>query len=97
MILCQWDAPEGNADNIAYTCMLLYPIIVSHLRFSFLCLLLLYSIYLCGCTGTGTWSSACVFYLCSHPADNVGHHDAPLGVEGETVRVLTLTIKIKHK
>ncbi len=52
MILCEWDTPEGNPDNIAYTCMLSDPIIVSHLRFNFLCLLLLYSIYLCGCTGT---------------------------------------------
>ncbi len=51
MILCEWDAPEGNPDKIAYTCMLSYPIIVSHLRFNLLCLLLLYSIYLFGCTG----------------------------------------------
>jgi hypothetical protein len=48
MILCEWDAPEGNPDNVAYTCMLSYPIIVSHLRFNFLCLLLLYSNYLFG-------------------------------------------------
>jgi hypothetical protein len=50
MILCEWDAPEGNPDNVAYTCMLSYPNIVSHLRFNFLCLLLLYIIYLCGLT-----------------------------------------------
>ncbi len=48
MILCEWDASEGNPDNVAHTCMLSYPNIVSHLRFNFLCLLLLYSIYLCG-------------------------------------------------
>ncbi len=51
MILCEWDAPEGNPDNVAYTCMLSYPIIVSHLRFNFFCLLLLYGIYLCGLPG----------------------------------------------
>ncbi len=34
----------------AYTCMLSYSIVVSHLSFNFLCLLLLYSIYLCGLT-----------------------------------------------
>jgi hypothetical protein len=39
MILCEWDAPEGNPDNVAYACMLSYPIIVSHMRFNFLCLL----------------------------------------------------------
>ncbi len=36
--------------NVVYTCMLLYFIVVSHLSFNFLCLLLLYSIYLCGKT-----------------------------------------------
>ncbi len=39
-------------DNVAYTCMLSYPIVVSHLSFNFLCLLLLYSIYL----GASTFS-----------------------------------------
>ncbi len=34
-----------------YTCMLSYSIVVSHLSFNFLCLLLLYSIYLCALTG----------------------------------------------
>ncbi len=49
MILCKCDATEGNPDNVAYTCVLLCPIIVvSHPRFNFLCLLLLYGIYLCG-------------------------------------------------
>jgi hypothetical protein len=48
MLLCEWDAPEGNPDNLAYTCMLSYPITISHFRFNFLCLLLLYSIYICG-------------------------------------------------
>ncbi len=33
-------------DNVAYACMLVYPIVFSHLSFNFLCLLLLYSIYL---------------------------------------------------
>ncbi len=38
-------------DNVAYTCLLSYPIVVSHLSFNFLCLLLLYiSIYLSGIT-----------------------------------------------
>ncbi len=40
--------PEGNPGKCAYTCMLSYSIVVSHLGFNFLCLLLLYSIYLCG-------------------------------------------------
>ncbi len=31
-------------DDIAYTCMLAYPIVVSHLSFNFLCLLLDYYI-----------------------------------------------------
>ncbi len=41
---------KENLDKVAYTCMLSYPIVVSHLSFNFLCLLLLYSIYLCGNT-----------------------------------------------
>ncbi len=32
---------KDTLDNVAYTCMLLYPIDVSHLSFNFLCLLLL--------------------------------------------------------
>ncbi len=42
MILCEWDAPEGHPGQVAYTCMLSYPIFVSHLRFNFLCLVLLF-------------------------------------------------------
>ncbi len=49
MILWEGDAPEGHPGQPAYTCMLLYSIVVFHLSFNFLCLLLLYSIYLCGC------------------------------------------------
>ena len=50
MILCEWDAPEGDPGQ---SCVHLYahcsyPIIVTHLSFNFLCLLLLYSIYLNG-------------------------------------------------
>jgi hypothetical protein len=32
---------KNNLDNVVYTCMLSYPIVVSHLSFNFLCLLLL--------------------------------------------------------
>jgi hypothetical protein len=39
---------KETLDNVAYTCMLLYPIVVSRLSFNFLCQLLLYSIYLGG-------------------------------------------------
>jgi hypothetical protein len=39
---------KETLDDVAYTCMLSYPIVVSHLSFSLLCLLLLYSIYLSG-------------------------------------------------
>ncbi len=39
---------EENPGKCAYSCMLSYSIVVSHLSFNFLCLLLLYSIYLCG-------------------------------------------------
>ncbi len=39
---------KETLDNVACTCMLSYPIVVSHYGFNFLCLLLLYSIYLCG-------------------------------------------------
>ncbi len=39
---------KETLDNVAYTCILSYPIVVSHLSFNFLCLLLLYSIYLSG-------------------------------------------------
>jgi hypothetical protein len=46
MILCDGDAPEGNPGKCAHIYMLSYPIIVTHLSFNFLCLLLLYSIYL---------------------------------------------------
>ncbi len=50
MILCEWDAPEGDPGQ---SCVHLYArilssIIVTHLSFNFLCLLLLYSIYLNG-------------------------------------------------
>jgi hypothetical protein len=38
MILCEWDAPEGNPGQVAYTCMLSYPIVVSQLSFNVLCL-----------------------------------------------------------
>jgi hypothetical protein len=48
MILFEWDAPEGNPGKCAYTCMLLYSIVVSHLSLNFLRLLLLCSIYLSG-------------------------------------------------
>ncbi len=48
MILWEGDAPEGHPGQPAYTCMLSYSIVVFHLSFNFLCLLLLYSIYLCG-------------------------------------------------
>ncbi len=41
-------APEGHPGKCAYTCMLSYSIVVPHLSFNFLCLLLLYSIYLSG-------------------------------------------------
>jgi hypothetical protein len=51
MILCEWVGPEGNPELVGYTCMLSYPIVVSQLSFNFLCLLLLYSIYLCGLVG----------------------------------------------
>jgi hypothetical protein len=44
MILFEWDAPEGNPGKYAYTCMLSYSTIVSHLSFNFLYLVLLYSI-----------------------------------------------------
>ena len=30
MILCEWDAPEGHPGQVAYTCMLSYPIDVFH-------------------------------------------------------------------
>jgi hypothetical protein len=50
MILFEWDAPEGNPGKCAYTCMLSYSIVVSHLSFNFLRLLLLSSIYLRVCT-----------------------------------------------
>jgi hypothetical protein len=45
-----WRGPtqKDTLDNVAYTCMLSYPIVVSHLSFNFLRLLLLYSIYLGG-------------------------------------------------
>ncbi len=46
MILFEWDAPEGNPGKCAYTCMLSYFSVVSHLSFNFLCLLLLKCIYL---------------------------------------------------
>jgi hypothetical protein len=50
MILCEWDAPEGHPGQctVLYTCVLSYPIVVSHLSFSFPCLLLLYCIYFGG-------------------------------------------------
>ncbi len=51
MILCEWDAPE--TPIFLRTPGLSYPIIVSHLRYNFLCLLLLYSIYLCDCYRVG--------------------------------------------
>jgi hypothetical protein len=67
MILCEWDAPDGNPNNVAYTCMLSYPIIVSHLPFNFLCLLLLYSFYLCGSylAESTLWKSALLVSLLS--------------------------------
>ena len=34
-ILFEWDAPEGNPGKCAYTCMLSYSIVVSHLSFNF--------------------------------------------------------------
>jgi hypothetical protein len=37
-------AQKDTLDNVAYTCMLSYPIHVSHLSFNFLCL----GVYLCG-------------------------------------------------
>jgi hypothetical protein len=39
MILCEWDALEGDPGQPAYTCMLSYSIVVTHLSFNFLCLL----------------------------------------------------------
>ncbi len=52
MIFFFKEMPQKNTlDDVAYTCMLLYPIVVSHLSFNFLCLLLLYSIYHSGWTG----------------------------------------------
>ncbi len=41
---------KDTRDDVAYTCMLSYPIVVPHLSFNFLLLLLLYSIYLSGTT-----------------------------------------------
>ncbi len=43
---------KETLDIVAYTCMLSYPIVVSHLSFNFLCLLFLYSIYLGGAIAT---------------------------------------------
>ncbi len=37
---------KDTLDNVSYTCMLSYPIVVSQLSFNFLYLLLLYSIYI---------------------------------------------------
>ena len=48
MKLCEWDAQEGHPGQCCVHLLLSYPIIVSHPRFNFLCMLLLYSIYLCG-------------------------------------------------
>jgi hypothetical protein len=39
---------KDTLDDVAYTIMLSYPIVISHLSFNFLFLLLLYSIYLSG-------------------------------------------------
>ncbi len=39
---------KDTLDDVAYTSMLSFPIVVSHPSFNFLCLLLLYSIYLSG-------------------------------------------------
>jgi hypothetical protein len=41
MILCEWGCARRKPWNVAYTCKLSYPIIVSHLSFNFLCLVLL--------------------------------------------------------
>ncbi len=46
VILFKWDAPAGNPGKCAYTCILSYSIVVSHLSFNFHCLLLLQCIYL---------------------------------------------------
>jgi hypothetical protein len=47
MILCEWDAPEGDpAWTKLHTPVCSYPIDVFQLNFNFLCLLVLYSIYL---------------------------------------------------
>jgi hypothetical protein len=57
MILCEWDAPEGDPGQ---SCVHLpYPIVVSHLSFNFLCLLLLYSIYLSGQAWGGGGGGVC--------------------------------------
>jgi hypothetical protein len=46
--------PEGNPGKCAYTCLLSYSIVVSHLSFNYLCLLLLYNMYLCGFAHSST-------------------------------------------
>jgi hypothetical protein len=43
---------KETLDSAAYTCMLSFSIVVSHLSFNFLCLLFLYSIYLGGAIAT---------------------------------------------
>jgi hypothetical protein len=43
MILCEWDAPEGDPGQ---SCVHLFLVDVFQLSFNFLCPLLLYSIYL---------------------------------------------------
>jgi hypothetical protein len=48
MILCEWDALEGDPGQNLRSPVCSYPIDVFQLSFNFLCLLLLYSIYLNG-------------------------------------------------
>jgi hypothetical protein len=68
MVRALWMPQKDTLDNVSYTCMLSYPIVVSHLRFIFLSLVL----FLCTQPMTTAlhrspnklWRSNSIFNLC---------------------------------
>ncbi len=77
---------KDTLDDVAYTCMLSYPVVVSHLSFNFLCLLLLYNIYL----------SAQVRPTCSKYVNNRSHRHNLRSTAGQAEPILrSISLKIR--